>query len=168
VREHDIEPDALLAFVGCALVRALHDRRSAARADDEVPHPFFVALAAAGELRELAGLFDVRRLGLQPLRDLSLLVVRGSRDQRVGHVGPRNPRGSVKYEGRGDPRLLEEHLGFEQLELETDGPQILSQQEVHILEGELVGFALRLRTRRHVASGVSIDLGGREYAFGRG
>ena len=75
VRKHDIEPDRFGADVGRAAVRRLHDRRAAARADDEMALALLVAAAAAGEPGKLPRHVIIFRLGLQPLGDLALLLV---------------------------------------------------------------------------------------------
>ena len=43
------------------------------------------------------------------------------------------------------PRLVEQHLGLEQLELETHRPQLLAQQEIGVAEGQAIGRVARLR-----------------------
>ena len=47
------------------------------------------------------------------------------------------------------------------------GPQILAQQELGILEGELVGDAFGLGDRRHMLGGAGVYLGTRKNALGR-
>src|SRR3546814_4006485 len=54
VRQHDIEPDRLAAFVFGAAVRRLHARRPAARADDEMTAALVVARILAREPRPRA------------------------------------------------------------------------------------------------------------------
>ena len=127
-----------------------------------------VAVAAAGEPGELARDVVIMRLGLEPLGDRALLVVgrapaiSASAIRRLG-----NPRRAVEDEGRADLRLVQQQLGLQQLELEADRPQVLAQQEVDVLEGQLVGGALGLRARRHMLGGLRVDLGVRENALGR-
>ena len=132
-----------------------------------MPLAFLVAAAAARQPRQLARDIVIMRLGLQPLGDLLLLGIGRRGDQRVGHVRRRNPRRTVEDEGRADVGFVEQQLGLQQLELEADRPQILAQQELGVLEGELVGGALGLRDRRHMLGGAGIDLGRREDALGR-
>ena len=86
-----------------------------------------------------ARLVIILRFGLEPLGDRALAVGRGGGDQRVGLVRLGDARRAVEDEGRGDVRLVEQQLGLQQLELEADRPQILAQQEVHVLEGEPIG-----------------------------
>ena len=54
VRKDDVEPDRFAALVGGAAVGGLHDRRPAARADDEMALALLVRLDPAGEPRQLA------------------------------------------------------------------------------------------------------------------
>ncbi len=167
VREHDVEPDGLRADVRGTAIRGLHERRPAARADDELALAVLVASAIAGQSGELPGDVIIRRLGLQPLGDRALLVIGRRRDQRIGHVRRGHPRRSVEHERRPDPGFVEEQLGLQQLELEADRAQILAQQELAVLEGELVRRAFGLRDRRDMLGRPGIDLGGREDALGR-
>ena len=76
VREHDVEADRLLPLVDRAAVGSLHDRRAAARADDEIAVSGGVDRRPAGEPRELARDVVILRLGLQPLGDRPLLIGR--------------------------------------------------------------------------------------------
>ena len=87
------------------------------------------------------------------------LSVDGGRDQRVGLVRLGNPRRAVEDEGRGDVRLVEQQLGLQQLELEADRPQILAQQEVHVLEGEPIGGMLGLRAGGRLGGGLGFFAG---------
>ncbi len=150
-----------------AAVGRFHDRRTAARADHEMPLAFLVAAAAAGQPRQLARDVVIMRLGLQPLGDLLLLGVGRGGDQRVGHVRRGNARRPVEDEGRPDIGFVEQQLGLQQLELEANRPQVLAQQELGVLERELVGRAFGLRDRRHMLGGAGVDLGSRENALGR-
>ena len=159
VRKHDVEADALLALVAGAAVGGFHHRRPAARADDELPPPFLVAVAAAGEPRQLAGDVVIARLRLQPLGDQPLLVVGRRLDQSVGQRRLRDPRRAVEDEHRADLGFVEEQLRLQQLELEAHRAQVRPKQEVGVLEGELVGFAFGLRARGDVARGARVDLG---------
>ena len=60
--------------LGRAAVGGLHDRRTAARADDEMLLAFLVAAALARQPRQLARDVVIMRLGLEPLGDLLLLL----------------------------------------------------------------------------------------------
>jgi len=167
MRKHDVQPDGFLAFLPRATVGAFHDRGAAAGTDDEMPHSVAVRFVPAGEPRQLARNFIIRRFGLQSLGDPALLVVGRGGDQGVGDCGLGNSRGSVKDEGGRDLRFLEKQLRFQQLQLETDGPEVLAKKEVHVLEGELVGVALGLRDRRHLPGVLRLGLGTRKNALGR-
>ena len=68
-----LSPIEFLPLFGGAAVGRFHDRRAAARADDEMALAFLVAAAAAGEPRKLERDVVIMRLGLQPLGDLLLL-----------------------------------------------------------------------------------------------
>ena len=124
-------------------------------------------LAAAGEARQLRRDIVIMRLGLQPLGNGALLVVGRARDERIGHRRLRNPCRAVEDEGRADLRFVHEQLGLQELKLEADGPQVLTQEELGVLERQLVSGALGLRAGRHMASGFRVDLGVRENALGR-
>ena len=56
VRQHDVEADRFRALVAGAAIGRLHDRRAAARADDELPLAVLVGLDPAGQPGELARL----------------------------------------------------------------------------------------------------------------
>ena len=43
------------------------------------------------------------------------------------------------------PRLVEQHLGLEQLELEAHRPQLVAQQEIGVAERQAIGRVARLR-----------------------
>ena len=101
--------------------------------------PVGVGLGAAGEPGELARHVVIFAVRLEPLGDAPLAVGRRGGDQRVGLVRLGDPRRAVEDEGRGDLRLVEQQLGLQQFELEADRPQILAQQEIHVLEGEPIG-----------------------------
>jgi hypothetical protein len=62
---------------------------------------------------------------------------------RLGRLGDAGR--AVHHEGGADMGLLQQQLGLEQLKLEAHGAQILAQEEIHVLEGELVGRILGLR-----------------------
>ena len=156
VRQHDVEADRCPALVDGAAIGRLHDRRAAARADDEMALAVLVGLDPAGEPGELARLVIIFGLGLEPLRDRALAVGRGGRDQRVGLRRLGDAGRAVEDEGRGDAGFVEQQLRLQQLELEADRAQILAQQEIHVLEGEPIGgVADGLRALRVAWAAVS-------------
>ena len=128
---------------------------------------FLVAGTLTGQPGELAGDVVIMRLGLQPLGDLLLLGVGGGGDERVRHVRRGDSRRPVKHERRPNVGFVEQQLGFQQLELEPDRPQILAQQELGVLEGEFIGDAFGLRCRRHMLGRSGIDGGAWEDTLGR-
>src|SRR3546814_19467620 len=67
--------DRLASLVGGAAVRCLHDRRPAARTDDEVAASLVVARHLTSEPRELARLVIIFGLGLQPPRAVAGLII---------------------------------------------------------------------------------------------
>jgi hypothetical protein len=71
-------------------------------------------------------------------------VVASHVEHRLRLVRRRNARRSVHHEGRGDSRFVDRQLRLEQFELETNRAQVLAQQEVHVLKGQLIGRALGL------------------------
>ncbi len=103
-----------------------------------------VGLGAAGEPGELARHVIIFGIGLEPLGDLALALARSGGDEGVGLGRLGDARRAVEDKGRGDLGLVEEELGLEQFELETDRAQILAQQEVHVLEGEAIGLVAGL------------------------
>ena len=91
----------------------------------------------AGERGELARLVIIARLVAQPPGDRALRLGDGGIDEHVRPLGRGDARRTVEDEGGSDPRLVQQQLGLEQLELEAHRPQILAQQELHVLKGEL-------------------------------
>ncbi len=165
VREHDVESDRFPPLVRGAAVGGLHDRWSTARADDEMLLAFGIAATATGQARQLSGDFIIAGLGLEALGDLLLLFVARSCDQSIGHVGRGNSSRAIENERRSDVRFIEQQFRFQKLQLKSDRAQILSQEELAILKGELVGRAFGLGYGRYVLSGACINLGSRENAF---
>src|SRR3546814_5474308 len=95
-----------------------------------------MAIAFAGELRQLVGLGIIFRLRCQPLRNAPLGGRRRRVQKRLRILGRRDTRRAVKDEGGTDIRLFQQHLGLQQFKLEADGPQVLAQQEIGVLKGE--------------------------------
>ena len=93
------------------------------------------------------------------LGDRALLVVGRGRNQGIGLVGRWDSRRAVEDECRADFRFFEKQFGLQKLELEADRPQILAQQEIAVLEGQLVSLALGLRDRRDMLGRPRIDSG---------
>ena len=52
---------------------------------------------------------------------------------------------AVHHQDRADPRLVEQHFGLEQLELEAHRAQLVAQHEVDVAERQPVGRMARLR-----------------------
>ena len=158
----EFHADILRAAVG-----GLHERRPAARADDEVALAVLVDREAADPRRQLARYVIIMRLGDQPLGDLAVPVGPRRFEQRLGLGRLGHAGRAVEDEGRGDVRLVHQQLGLQQLELEADRAQIGPKQEVGVLEGELVGLAFGLRRGRHMLGGACVGRGFRENALGR-
>src|SRR3546814_5258455 len=73
-----------------------------------------MAIAFAGELRQLVGLGIVFRLRCQPLRNAPLGGRRGSVHKRLRVLGRGNPCRAVKDKGGTDIGLLQQHLRSEE------------------------------------------------------
>ena len=104
-----------------------------------------VVRTAAGKPGKLARDLVIFRFGLEAFRHPALTIVMRGGDDRVGLGRLGNPRRSVEHESRGDVGLVHEQFGLQQLKLEANRAEVLAQQELGILEGELIGLALGLR-----------------------
>src|SRR5205823_6326920 len=89
VGKHDVERHRLLVLFPRAAVGRLHDRRTAARADDEVALALFVLGATAGEPGKVARNLVIARLGLEALGHGlgGTCVDLGGREDALGRVG---------------------------------------------------------------------------------
>ena len=162
-----LSPIEFLALVGGAAIGRLHDRRTSARADDEMAPAFGIHFLAARKPGKRPRLVIIFRLGLEPLGDPALVVGRRGRDQGVGRFRLGDPRRSVEDHRRSDPRLVEKQFWLEQLELEPDRPQILPEQEIHVLECEPVGGIGGLRGGSGLVRRLCFLARGLEYPLGR-
>src|SRR3546814_9444345 len=78
----------------------LHDRRPAARADDELAHPVLVGRKAARDTGKLARDLVIFRFLDQLLGDCLRGVAFGRVEQRLRLFGLGDPRRAIKDEGR--------------------------------------------------------------------
>ena len=108
---------------------------------------------AAGDPRQLARDVVIVRLGLQPLGDLPVPVGRARASTSASAFAVRARAPSRRRRRSRRCWLLQQQFGLQQLELEAHRAQILAQQEIGVLKGELVGGALGLRRRRHMLGG---------------
>jgi hypothetical protein len=154
-----------------ALVGRAHDPPAAAR-DDHVPvgvHVLgdeasetagFGVVAAVGHGRAGPGQFALH----DEVVGVALQAVEHLLQADAGLLGVHEARAAEDDDGRLDLVLLQGQLGLEQFELQPDGPDLLPQQEILILESQAVG---RRRTlgRAHVPlGGLGVLVGGREDA----
>ena len=152
-----LRPIEFAALVDGAAIGRLHDRRAAARADDELPAALLVGLAPGWPAgRACATRHNICDLAFSRSAIARWLSVEAAAISASALRGLGNPGRAVEDEGRGDPRLVEQQLGLQQLELEADRPQILAQQEVHVLEGEAIGVADGLRAFGRLGGGLGL------------
>jgi hypothetical protein len=74
-------------------------------------------------------------------------------------LGPGNAGAAEQDHGRFDPRFLHHHLGLQQLELQPHRAQLVAQQEIEIVIGELVDVRPRLRRVGDLVGGVPVLAG---------
>jgi hypothetical protein len=105
-----------------------------------------VARHLAREPRELTRLVIIFGLGLEVAGDVALDVVGRRGFEPVGRLGLRDTRRAIDDQRRFDLCFVEQQFGLEQLELKAHRAQILAQQELIVLKGELVGRIGGLRS----------------------
>ncbi len=148
--QHDPQPDRLGAGLAGAAVAGLHDAGAAAGADHEFP-----PAAAHGFLTR------------QPGETARFLVVVRQLGQRlcprcVALVRRRDARAAEHHHCRGDLALRQDHLEFQELELQAHGPQLVPLQELRIPEGQPEGRRKGLRRLRDLLGPPGVVIRRRE------
>jgi len=153
VRQDDVETDRFAARLAGTAIGRFHDRRTAARAHDELALAVLDDRLLGRQLGQLARFLVIFRLGDQALDDLALFLGQVLRAFERGfrRFGRRNARAAIHHQRRAHPGLVEDHFGLEQFELEAHRAQFLAQQEVLVLERKFVAWMLGLGSVRFEA-----------------
>ena len=142
VRQHDVEPNRLAPCVIRPTVAGLHHSRPAAGADD--------VFAAIGQKAAFGDGF-----GKAP----GLVVIGGEAGQTggAGVAGvSRDPRAAEQDDGGFDAFLVQNHLRFQQFQLQPHAAQFFARHEIIVDESEAIGGRPGLRRIRQTVRSSDI------------